>query len=314
VLVAAAAVVVLLPANAALADPPLAQIEQQIDQKNTEVEKVVEAFNLVNDQLAATQAQLNALQVKMAPLQSSVDKAQGSVDQIAYTAYRGNSGLGTVSVLLQAGSTSTFMDQLATLDQLSKNQRRDIATFTNAKKGYDAEKSRLDALLAAQNAQKTDLATKRAKIEGDLKALQALEAKARAQGGKAPDNSKGTVTKPPAVSGSAGVAVRYAFSKLGDRYVYATAGPNTFDCSGLTMAAWKAAGKSLPHNAASQYNTVRHISKSALAPGDLVFYNGLGHVAIYVGSGMIIHAPNSRTVVKEVPIADGGSIYAYGRP
>jgi len=314
VLGAAAAVVVLLPANAALADPSLAQIEQQIDQKNNEVEKVVEAFNLVNDQLAATQAQLNALHVKMAPLQSSVDKAQGNVDQIAYTAYKNNSALGTVSVLLQAGSTNTFMDQLATLDQLSRNQKRDITTFSNAKKGYDAEKSRLDALLAAQNAQKTDLATKRAKIEGDLKTLQALEAKARAQGGKGPDNSTGTVTKPPAVSGSAGVAVRYAFSKLGDRYVYGTAGPNTFDCSGLTMAAWKAAGKSLPHNAASQYNTVRHIAKSALAPGDLVFSNGLGHVSIYVGSGMIIHAPNSRTVVKEVPISQVGTIVGYGRP
>ena len=306
--------VVLLPATAALADPSLAQIEAQIDQKNNEVEKVVEAFNLVNEQLAATQAQLNALQVKMAPLQTSVDKAQGNVDQIAYAAYKGNSTLGAMSVLLDAGSSNTFMDQLATLDQLSKSQRRDITTFTNAKKGFDAEKKRLDDLLAAQNAQKTDLATKRAKIEGDLKTLQALEAKARAQGGKAPDNSKGTVTKVPAVSGAAGVAVRYAFSKLGDRYVYGTAGPSTFDCSGLTMAAWKAAGKSLPHNAASQYHTVAHISKSALAPGDLVFYNGLGHVAIYVGSGMVIHAPNSRTVVKEVPLAQAGSVYGYGRP
>ena len=305
---------VLLPATAALADPSLATIEAQIDQKNNEVEKVVEAFNLVNDQLAATQAQLDALKVKMAPLQASVDKAQGNVDQIAYTAYKGNSALGTMSVLLETGSTSTFMDQLTTLDQLSKIQQHDVATFSNAKKGFDAEKSRLDALLAAQNAQKTDLATKRAKIEGDLKTLQALEAKALKAGGKAPDNSKGTVTKIPAVSGAAGVAVRYAFSKLGDKYVYGTAGPSTFDCSGLTMAAWKAAGKSLPHNAASQYHTVAHISKSALAPGDLVFYNGLGHVAIYVGSGMVIHAPNSRTVVKEVTIAQAGSVYGYGRP
>jgi len=306
--------VVLLPATAALADPSLAQIEAQIDQKNNDVEKVVEAFNLVNDQLAATQAQLDALKVKMAPLQASVDKAQGNVDQIAYTAYKGNSALGAMSVLLETGATNTFMDQLTTLDQLSKIQHRDVATFSDAKKGFDAEKTRLDALLAAQNAQKTDLATKRAKIEGDLKALQALEAKARAKGGKAPDNSKGTVTKVPAVSGAAGVAVRYAFSKLGDHYVYGTSGPSTFDCSGLTMAAWKAAGKSLPHNAASQYHTVAHISKSALAPGDLVFYNGLGHVAIYVGGGMVIHAPNSRTVVKEVTIAQAGSVYGYGRP
>ena len=95
--------------------------------------------------------------------------------------------------------------------------------------------------------------------------------------------------------------------------MWGAAGPNTFDCSGLTMMAWKAAGVSLSHNAAQQWQKFRHISRSQLAPGDLVFYNGLGHVGIYIGNNQIIHAPNSRTVVKVAPI-DIDSLYGYGRP
>ena len=117
---------------------------------------------------------------------------------------------------------------------------------------------------------------------------------------------------PPAVSGGAGAALAYAYAQLGKKYVFGTAGPNTFDCSGLTMMAWKAAGVTLPHNAAQQWGKVRHISRSQLMPGDLVFYNGLGHVGIYIGNNQIIHAPNSRTVVKVAPV-DIDTLYGYGR-
>jgi len=311
--VGAAAVVVLLPASAALADPSLAQIQSQIDKKNGEVEKVVEAYNLIGEQLKDTQAKLDALKIRMQPLQSKVDEAAANVSKIAYQAYRTGNGLRTASVLLNAGTSNDFMDQLATLDQISKTQQADIAKYNDAKKPFDAEKANLDKLLATQNAQKTDLATKRATIEGDLKSLKALEDKARAQGGLKDSGANPTGATPPSVKGGAGKAVNYAFAHLGDKYVYGTAGPNTFDCSGLTMMAWKQGGVSLPHNADAQYQTVRHISRSSLAPGDLVFYNSLGHVGLYIGNNQIIHAPNSRTVVKVAPI-DTDSIVGYGRP
>ena len=90
------------------------------------------------------------------------------------------------------------------------------------------------------------------------------------------------------------------------------AGPNTFDCSGFTMAAWKAAGVSLTHNAAAQYSQTIRISQSQLQPGDLVFYNGLGHVAIYVGNGNVIHAPHLGTWVQGAAI-NLDPISGYGR-
>jgi len=311
--VGVAAVVVLLPASAALADPSLAQLESQIEQKNNEVEKVIEAYNLIGEQLKDTQAKLDALKIKMQPLQSKVDTASDNVSKIAYQAYRNGSGLRTASVLLNAGSPSSFMDQLATLDQISKTQQQDISKYSDAKKGFDAEKANLDKLLAAQNAQKTALETKRTKIEGDLKALEGLRNKAKAAGATESGANDGNVTA-PSVKGAAGKAVNYAFAQLGDPYVYGAAGPNSFDCSGLTMMAWKQAGVSLPHNAASQWSKVKHISKSSLAPGDLVFSNSLGHVAIYVGNGNVIHAPHTGTVVKLVSLSSVGSPYGYGRP
>ncbi len=96
-------------------------------------------------------------------------------------------------------------------------------------------------------------------------------------------------------------ALQFAKRQLGDRYVYGAAGPNSFDCSGLTMAAWRSAGVRLPHNTNAQYRAAHHISKSHLRKGDLVFfYRGRSHVAIYAGKGMVIHAPRPGSKVSYI--------------
>jgi cell wall-associated NlpC family hydrolase len=93
-------------------------------------------------------------------------------------------------------------------------------------------------------------------------------------------------------SGKGATALAFARRQLGDPYRFGASGPNAWDCSGLTAGAWRRAGVSLPHNAAAQFHRGRHIAKSQLRPGDLVFfYSGPSHVAIYAGHGMVIHAP-----------------------
>ena len=93
-------------------------------------------------------------------------------------------------------------------------------------------------------------------------------------------------------SDRAAVAVRTAYAQLGDPYVWGADGPGSFDCSGLTMYAWAAAGVSLPHSAAAQYASIKHVAISDLEPGDLVFYySPISHVGIYIGGGRIIDAP-----------------------
>jgi cell wall-associated NlpC family hydrolase len=320
--VALAVAAIIAPACAASADPTPEELQVQIDKGNNQLELVVEQYNKVNGDLEATQAAITKSQADLAPLQATMEAAQDTATTLAVNAYKSGGNLGTWSLMLGASSSDSFTDRVGTLQQISNNQQRDLAAYSAAKDVVDTEQRRLNDTKAAQSQQKIELETQRKKIEGDIARLDALQAKAEAAAAAAAAAAKAkpktTTTppppgKPPAVSGSAGKAVNYAWAQLGKRYVWGAAGPNTFDCSGLTMMAWKAAGVSLPHNAAQQYQKVRHISRSQLAPGDLVFYNGLGHVGIYIGNNQIIHAPNSRTVVKIAPI-DIDSLYGYGRP
>jgi cell wall-associated NlpC family hydrolase len=104
---------------------------------------------------------------------------------------------------------------------------------------------------------------------------------------------------PPAVAGGAAAAIAEAQRQLGKPYVWGAAGPNAFDCSGLTAWAWRAGGVDLPHFSGAQYASTTHISMSAIQPGDLIFYESPDqHVALYVGGGQIIHAPHTGSVVK----------------
>ncbi|MFI5910609.1 NlpC/P60 family protein [Dactylosporangium sp. NPDC051541] len=311
---------VVAPACAAHADPSPEEIQAKIDQGNKDLELVVEQYNKTTGDLTATQAAITKLEDGLKPLQTDMEAAQAGAEQVAINAYKTGNNLRTWSLMLGASSSDGFVDRVGTLEQISRNQQHDIAAYSAAKGTYDTEKNRLNEQLAAQTRQKTELETKRKQIEGDIARLDDMQRKADEAAAKAKTPTKTTTTTTSTSASStagcgsgAGTVVKFACAQLGKKYVFATAGPNTYDCSGLTMAAWKAAGVTLPHNAAQQWGKVKHISRSQLVPGDLVFYNGLGHVGIYIGNNQIIHAPNSRTVVKVAPI-DVDSLYGYGRP
>jgi cell wall-associated NlpC family hydrolase len=117
-----------------------------------------------------------------------------------------------------------------------------------------------------------------------------------------PPSSPPPSPPPPPSSSRGAIAVAYARAQLGKPYVFATAGPNTFDCSGLTMAAWAAAGVRMPHYSGSQATMFPRVSWDQLQPGDIVaFYGDLHHVGLYIGGGMMIHAPQTGDVVKIAP-------------
>lgn len=116
-------------------------------------------------------------------------------------------------------------------------------------------------------------------------------------------------------SGGAGGAVAAAQSVLGVPYRWAGASPATgFDCSGLTMWAWARAGKSLPHSSGAQFSSTQRVPVSQAQPGDLVFYGSpISHVGLYIGGGMMIHAPHTGDVVRVAPINRVGGIVGIGR-
>lgn len=123
----------------------------------------------------------------------------------------------------------------------------------------------------------------------------------------APKQSPPTVTVPdyPAPSAGAATAIAAAKRQLGKPYVFGTNGPDTFDCSGLTQWAWAKAGVSMSHYTVSQFNEFPHVPLNALQPGDLVFFKiDLGHMGMYLGGGLVIHAPQTGDVVKISPISN----------
>jgi cell wall-associated NlpC family hydrolase len=124
-----------------------------------------------------------------------------------------------------------------------------------------------------------------------------------------------TPAAPASAAGSLGYrAVSEASHHRGQPYVYGAAGPTRFDCSGFTMYVFSRFGYRLPHNAAAQYNAVRHVSRSSLQVGDLLFFNdggGIGHVGLYAGHGQMWHAPKSGDVVRLAGIYSNN--YLVGR-
>jgi cell wall-associated NlpC family hydrolase len=316
-IVGAGAVAILVPACAANADPSAGQVAAQIEQASNELEDVVEAYNGLNENLKAIQASVTDVAARVKTNQDQLNTMYGDVQLLAAASYRGHGGLGTLTAMLASGSSNGLLDQVTTVRYISRAQQRDINRYSAAKTQLDQEQKRYDDLLAQQTTQQHQLADRKTTIESNIRDLEALKRRLSTQ---APATS--TPTKPPsntappaapAGSGAGGKAASFAHSQLGKPYVWGADGPSSYDCSGLTMAAWASAGVSLPHNAAQQWNKIKHIGRGSLEPGDLVFYRSLGHVAIYIGSGNVIHAPSTGDVVK-VSSVDMMTPYGFGRP
>ena len=113
----------------------------------------------------------------------------------------------------------------------------------------------------------------------------------------------------------AGIAVNAAMSQLGVPYRFGAESPGVaFDCSGLTKYAWGQAGVYLPHQSGAQYGSIPHIPQSEVQPGDLIFYKSpIGHVAMYIGGGSLIHAPATGDVVKVAEV-NWAKVVGIGRP
>ncbi|MEH0936091.1 C40 family peptidase [Micromonospora psammae] len=311
--VAGLSAVLIAPAVEVRAEPSVTELTARIEKSSTELERIVESYNKLNEEIKANKATAASLQARIGPLEAQTAQSRADVGELASTAYK-TGGLRTARALLEPGSAS-LTDRLGTLDHLTRQRQARISGFTTQQRQLLAEKSRLDATLAREAAQARSMTNTKKRIEKDLSRLYEMRRQAY---GRATEEAPKRRPKSapaddaPAVSGQAGVAVRYAYGALGKPYVWGADGPNGYDCSGLTSAAWRAAGRSLPHNTRMQWGVVSHISRGELRPGDLVFYSGLGHMGIYVGGGQIIDAPSAgRNVLKRD--MDIMPIQGYGR-
>lgn len=189
-------------------------------------------------------------------------------------------------------------------DRLSATRHEIEAANATAQRLLNQTKGELGQLIRAeeQRQRAAQEAAARARAAADTAARQAASSQSNlGRGPQGPDTPL-----PPAPPPSAQVAkvIAYARAQLGKPYVYNTAGPKTFDCSGLTMMAWAQAGVSMPHYSGAQYSMFPHIALSELQPGDLIFKGpgGSTHVSLYVGGGMQIAATHTGSYVLLQPV------------
>jgi cell wall-associated NlpC family hydrolase len=331
----AAAAALLLGAGLAAALPALADpggsgdtidsVNAQLASLSQQAEQLTEQYNAAEIDVdaktdAASTAQIAADAAK-ADFAAALTRFNGSiVDQYTSAAFS------RTAALLDSQSGQDYLDQLQTLNLINVRRSADLGQLQAAKAASDAAQSQAGALLSQATAerdslkqQKDDVAAEQDKYTTELNKLtaaqQAAYYAARSTGttptgqtvaAPAPD---ATIGVPPGTSPGAATAVQTALAQRGKPYIWAAAGPNAFDCSGLTAYAWAAAGVYLPHNAEAQYNSEAKVALGDLEPGDLVYYyRPISHVAMYIGNGMVVEAPTSGEVVKVV------STYAPGQP
>jgi peptidoglycan DL-endopeptidase CwlO len=292
--------------------PTVAQIESEMATLWATVEPQVEKYNLVHEQYQRNKAKLDTLRKQLQPLEAALGLAQQRAGQIAAEVYKGRS-LDSLTAMLVANDPQGLVDQITMVDAIVRSQQRELLGVAELKANYDAQRVPLDALVTTLAQQDRDLAAQRKAIDAQIKQLQVLRIKAYGTSGGIGRYRPWTC--PATFDTSAGYkAAAFACSQAGKPYVWAAAGPNSYDCSGLTMRAWAKVGVYLPHNAAAQYYSMPHISRANLRMGDLVFFNYLHHVGVYVGDGHIMQAPQPGDVVHMTLIAEGGPVFGYGRP
>jgi peptidoglycan DL-endopeptidase CwlO len=292
---------VLLPGGGATAAPSVSEAEKQLDALGVKMDKVNEQMNSAKVQLKRVQTQQAGLNRQLAASQAKLDASQAEVGKIAAAAYR-DGGMRLSSSVLTNGSPQSYLDQLATVEWLSAQQRETIEEAKAYQAKYDDTKKKLDVQVASAKRLESQLATQQKAIKKDQGKWEQVRRSAYVKEYGTPP---ATVTYNGQASGNAATVVQFAMAQQGEPYVFGGSGPNSWDCSGLTMMAWKQVGVNLPHSSRQQYNSIPHVSRGNMQPGDIVFfYSDLHHSGIYIGNNQVVHAPTEGQLVHVASVND----------
>lgn len=313
VLVVVAALFALAGGGPAYATPSPQEVEAQIDKQWNQLEPVIEQYNRIHSQLLTNRKQAKKLNAQINPLQRQVDSALSEVGVMAANAYMHGSP-SALSSMVVTGSPTALADRLTYLDIMASQRRAQVSGVVELRDKYAANKRDLDAVTRALAARDAELGAKKKDIEAKIKALQRLRIQAYGASGSSGGSLRTGPCPAEYTSDKGGVAAKKACSLIGKPYGWGADGPGSYDCSGLTMAAWGAAGVSLRHYTKWQWSDSTPVSRANLRPGDLVFYySDLHHVGIYVGGGTIVHAPHTGDFVRMASL-DRMPVVGYRRP
>ena len=322
------------------------QVLADIEALDAELEHSIEAYNAATIELDAIKADLEANRRQMGVARGNLGVAQRRLASRLRDLYVGGDSASALEVFLGSTSFEDLINRLDTIDRVSQEDTQvlqEVQRFRTEvtvrrgqlKKARASQESVVAARAAAKREIEAGLAERQellSSIRGEIERLQAEEARrqeilaqqaklrlasqeaAIQEGidtsviGAAAETPEAAVAPPARYGGVVGIAMQY----LGVPYVWGGASPSSgFDCSGFAMYVYAQVGVSLPHHAASQYSYGVPVSRDQLAPGDLVFFNGLGHMGIYIGGGQFIHAPHTGDVVKISSLSDSWYAATY---
>jgi peptidoglycan DL-endopeptidase CwlO len=332
-----------LAATPAVGDPSIASkqaeaqsVMGQVQQLDSSLERVIQAYDLATTKLNKVRADFNANHAQLQIAKKSLNRAQDALSARLVSLYTSDGQNDSLEVLLGAQNLDDLVSRFNTASRISAQDSQVLGEVTHLDAEVKAREARLKHAKAEAAALVRERASEKASIEGQLAARRALlssirgqiahlqaqeaarqaelrrelQARIAAQQQQAPaqalsstvapvaSSSGGSVSSGPAPPPTHSSVVAIAEQYLGVPYRWGGASPSGFDCSGLVMYVFAQVGVSLPHSSYSQYGMGSPVSRDQLQPGDLVFFDGLGHVGIYVGGGQFIHAPHTGDVVR----------------
>ncbi|WP_245681980.1 C40 family peptidase [Actinomadura kijaniata] len=295
--------------------PSAAEAEKKLEKLNEKVEDLVEKYNQVSEDLKKAKRKLTEAKKAGASELKAFDRQRARIAEMANNAYK-KGDTGDVAGFVGTGDPQAVLDQAAVFTHLQRNRSDDLGQFLETAQRLRREQAQAQAAYDEVKKKADELKKQKAEVEKNVAAQKKLLRKLGLKEEKPRSGGGGGSYNGPA-SGSARTALNFAYAQLGKPYVWGGTGPGGYDCSGLTMKAWAAAGVNITRTTNSQWAATRHIDKSQLQPGDLVFFRNLGHVGMFVGGGKMIHAPRTGKNVEVVDITSGyyaQTYYGASRP
>ncbi|MFF9017713.1 NlpC/P60 family protein [Streptomyces sp. NPDC014870] len=315
------------------AEPRLtpAQVKAKVDRLYQEAEVATEKYNGAKEKADAARDALDRLRDESARRTERLNTMRNGLGSIATAQYRAG-GLDPAVRLALTSDPAQYLARAAIAEKAGERQAAAITSVRRELTGIRQLRAEADRRLTQLRGHEADVREQKAAVQAKLGEARSLLARLTAEeraryeaavagsgrsgadagsgsaggtdtaGSRADRDSaaRGPVTAP---NSRAAQAISFARNQIGKPYVWGATGPSAYDCSGLTQAAWRSAGVALPRTTYTQINAGRRVSRSELAPGDLVFfYSGISHVGLYIGGGQMIHAPRPGAPVRVAPI------------
>jgi len=309
-LLAGGLIITVGPTAGAAPKPTLSEVQAKL-QKLTNQEQVLDQrYDQMKQDLSQANQRLKLVNQETARYQARFEAMRKQVARIAAQAYE-DGQLTSTAALLTSDDPQSVLDQGSILMELSSANSAQMTEFIKAaqqlESAQQAARNAKAAIITLQgrlNGQRTVLVKT---IDQQKKLLAQLTPVQQAPVGPGGGSSGGGGTPPPVYKGptntQAEKVVAFVYAQIGKPYVFGASGPNSYDCSGLTSAAWASVGISIPRTSQEQWASLPHVPTSAMQPGDILVFNGAGHVGIYVGGGMMIDAPHTGLNVQKVALS-----------